>query len=87
MSLRSVGPIHARAPAAHLTDKHRDVGEQREAWPFIVGIDLVAQAEVSGIEVAKFQSIAADTKKGCPVSRALAAVEHVTLNATLKTSA
>ncbi len=45
-------------------------------------IDLVATADVPGIEEAAFQQAAEAAKEGCPVSKALAAVE-ITLNATL----
>jgi len=38
----------------------------------IMAIDLATEAEVPGIDNAKFQEIAEATKKGCPVSRALA---------------
>jgi lipoyl-dependent peroxiredoxin len=58
--------------------------EKTDAGFTIVGIDLVTQAEASGIDAEKFQTVAQETKKGCPVSRALAAVERITLNATLK---
>src|SRR4051795_10073773 len=40
----------------------------------ITKIQLVCEAAVPGIDNAKFQEIAADTKKGCPVSQALSAV-------------
>jgi osmotically inducible protein OsmC len=45
-------------------------------------IDLDTQASVPGIADADFQRIAAEAKAGCPVSKALAAVE-ITLKATL----
>ena len=38
-------------------------------------IDLVVQANVPGIDEAKFQEIANGTKSACPVARALAAVK------------
>lgn len=38
----------------------------------ITEIDLVTEAEVPGIERAKFLQIAEGAKKGCPVSKALA---------------
>jgi lipoyl-dependent peroxiredoxin len=41
----------------------------------ITKIDLVTEANVAGIEDAKFQEIAAATKKGCPVSKALTGTE------------
>ena len=46
-------------------------------------IDLTVGADVPGIDNAAFQKIAEGTKMGCPVSRALAAV-NITLDATLK---
>jgi osmotically inducible protein OsmC len=45
-------------------------------------IDLVATADVPGISEDAFQQAAQGAKEGCPVSKALAAVE-ITLNATL----
>jgi lipoyl-dependent peroxiredoxin len=45
-------------------------------------IDLVTNADVPGIEEDAFQQTAQAAKEGCPVSKALAAVE-ITLNATL----
>jgi osmotically inducible protein OsmC len=50
----------------------------------ITAIELTTEAEVPGIDGAKFQAIADATKKGCPVSKALAGVKNITLNATLK---
>jgi lipoyl-dependent peroxiredoxin len=41
----------------------------------ITAIDLTTEAEVPGIDNAKFQEIADGAKKGCPVSKALAATE------------
>jgi lipoyl-dependent peroxiredoxin len=45
-------------------------------------IDLVTQAKVPGIDEAAFQEQAQAAKVGCPVSKALSAVE-ITLDATL----
>ena len=45
-------------------------------------IDLEATAEVEGIDQEKFASVAEEVKKGCPISRALAATD-ITLTATL----
>ena len=45
-------------------------------------IDLVTNADVPGIEEGAFQQAAQAAKEGCPVSKALAAVE-ITVNATL----
>jgi osmotically inducible protein OsmC len=60
--------------------------EKTEAGFTITGIELTTQAEASGIDAEKFQSVADATKKGCPVSRALGAVGNITLKATLKPS-
>lgn len=48
----------------------------------ITEIDLATEAEVPGIERAKFQQIAEGAKKGCPVSKALAGTT-IKLKATL----
>jgi osmotically inducible protein OsmC len=47
-------------------------------------IDLDTQADVPGIDEQTFRKIAEGAKDGCPVSRALAAVPEITLNATLQ---
>jgi len=46
-------------------------------------IELNMEAKVPGIDAAKFQEIAAGTKNNCPVSKALAAVDEIVLNAKL----
>jgi osmotically inducible protein OsmC len=48
----------------------------------ITNIALTTQANVPGLDDAQFQQIAQETKKGCPVSKALAATP-ITLAATL----
>jgi osmotically inducible protein OsmC len=48
----------------------------------ITRIDLDCQAEVPGIDPQAFMKIAEETKSGCPVSAALAAIE-ITLQARL----
>jgi osmotically inducible protein OsmC len=48
----------------------------------IVGITLTTKASVPGLDAAKFQTIAEETKKGCPVSKALAGTT-ITLQASL----
>ena len=51
---------------------------------FIINkIELETEADVPGIDNAKFQEVAEATKKGCPVSVALAAVEEITVSAKL----
>jgi osmotically inducible protein OsmC len=54
-----------------------------EAGPTITQIDLDVEGEVPGIDQATFQQFADDAKTGCVVSRALAGVKTITLNAKL----
>ena len=49
----------------------------------ITKIDLNTEAQVPGIDTAAFQKLAQDAKKGCPVSKALAAVPEISLTAKL----
>lgn len=51
--------------------------------PTITKIELVCTADVPGVEAEAFADYAAKAKAGCPVSKALAAVEEITLDATL----
>jgi osmotically inducible protein OsmC len=56
--------------------------ERGEAGFSITQIVLTSDAKVAGIDNAKFQTIADETKKGCPVSKALAGTK-ISLVATL----
>ena len=47
-------------------------------------IALTMQAAVPGIDEAKFQELATTAKNECPLSKALASVPEITLQATLK---
>jgi osmotically inducible protein OsmC len=53
------------------------------AGPTITKIELDSQVTVTGVDEAQFQELAAQAKKGCPVSKALAAVPEVVLTARL----
>ena len=55
--------------------------EPVDGKPTISTITLVAVADVPGMDDAEFQKIAAATKEGCPVSRALTA--NIVLEASL----
>ena len=55
--------------------------EKEGAGFTITGIDLETEAQVPGIDDAKFQNFAEDAKKTCPVSKALAGPK-ITLKAT-----
>jgi lipoyl-dependent peroxiredoxin len=65
----------ATSAAVHLT--------KVEGGFAISRIDLVTEAQVPGIDAAKFQEIAEGAKAGCPVSKALASTP-ITLKATLQ---
>jgi osmotically inducible protein OsmC len=54
-----------------------------EGVPTITQIDLVTVGRVPGVDEAGFKQSAEEAKKGCPVSRALAGVPVITLEATL----
>jgi lipoyl-dependent peroxiredoxin len=56
--------------------------EMVDGAPKITTIDLDVQAEVPGIDKAKFDELAEQTKKGCPVSKALTGTQ-INLNAKL----
>ena len=46
-------------------------------------IALTLRATIPGIDEATFKSLAEEAKKGCPLSKALASVPEITLQATL----
>lgn len=51
--------------------------------PTITAVALVTVGRVPGIDEATFKGRASEAKAGCPVSRALAGVPEITLEATL----
>jgi osmotically inducible protein OsmC len=51
--------------------------------PTITRVDLQTAGEVPGIDQAQFQSYAEQAKAGCPVSRALAGIPEMVLEAKL----
>jgi len=51
--------------------------------PTIARIDLDVEADVPGVDEEAFRRHAQEAKEGCPVSRALAAVPEIGLNARL----
>jgi len=58
------------------------LGEQ-DGGPLIQKIELVTEAKVAGLDNDKFQELVQKAKAGCPVSKALAAVPEITVQATL----
>lgn len=63
-------------------DTRADVDLSMEGGPTISAIRLTVSAKVSGIDAAKFRSVADDAKQNCPVSKALSAVP-ITMEAEL----
>jgi lipoyl-dependent peroxiredoxin len=57
--------------------------EKQDIGWTIVAIHLELTGEVPGITADEFKTFAENAKKGCPISRALAAVASITMNATL----
>jgi osmotically inducible protein OsmC len=57
--------------------------ELEDSGPRIARIVLDTRARVAGVSDDEFQQIAAGTKDNCPVSKALAAVETIEVNAEL----
>ncbi|MBA3881583.1 MAG: OsmC family protein [Chthoniobacterales bacterium] len=62
-------------PATRISTTANVKLEMVDGGPKITSIDLQTQAEVPGIDDARFQEQAEKTKIGCPVSRALAGTE------------
>ncbi len=57
---------------------------EKDGGPLIQKIELTTEAKVAGLDNDKFQDLVQKAKEGCPVSKALAAVPEVTVQATLK---
>jgi osmotically inducible protein OsmC len=53
------------------------------AGPTITKIELDCEASVPGVDEGRFQELAAQAKAACPVSKALAAVPELVMNARL----
>lgn len=53
------------------------------AGPTIERVELVSEVRVPGVGEEEFQQLAESAKEGCPVSKALASVPEITLNARL----
>ena len=52
--------------------------------PGITKIALTCKGKVSGLDQATFEDVAAQAKAGCPIGKALSAVETITLDASLE---
>jgi osmotically inducible protein OsmC len=71
--------------ATDTVDTQATVRLAKDGDGFVIDrIALKMQASVPGMDAAKFQEIAAAAKAGCPLSKALASVPEITLEATLR---
>lgn len=57
--------------------------EKQDIGWTIVSIHLELTGEVPGVTADEFKTFAENAKKGCPISRALASVSTISMNATL----
>lgn len=82
----SAGLEKAGHPSKSVKTKATVQLEKGDAGFGITTIILDSEADVPGIDEGAFQEIATATKSGCPISKALAAVD-IKLNATLLVTA
>ena len=57
---------------------------QKGGGPHITKIAITVRGEVEGLDAAGFEQAAQAAKAGCPVSKALAGVDEISLDATLE---
>ena len=57
---------------------------EKDGGPLIEKIELTTEAKVAGLGNDTFQDLVKKAKAGCPVSKALASVPEITVQATLK---
>ena len=79
---------HMLSEAGHVPDSAQTQAKVQirniDGNPTIAQIDLVTRARVPGLDDATFQETAKAAKDGCIISRALAGVGNITLDATLE---
>jgi len=73
----------AGLPAKKLKTKAAVTVEVSDAGVFITKIALQLEADVPGIDNEKFMKLANQAKAECPISKAVASVESITLEAKL----
>ena len=57
---------------------------EKDGGPLIQKIELATEAKVDGLDDDAFQDLVQQAKAGCPVSKALASVPEITVQASLK---
>lgn len=73
----------AGTPAESVTTQATVTLRSVDGVPTITAIALSTEGRVPGIDERTFEAAADEAKRGCPVSRALAGVPEITLEATL----
>lgn len=73
----------AGTPAESVTTQATVTLRSVDGVPTITAIALSTEGQVPGIDERTFEAAADEAKRGCPVSRALAGVPEITLEATL----
>jgi osmotically inducible protein OsmC len=71
-------------PPESVDARARVVLKEVDGAPTIARIELTAESSVPGIDEDEYQRLAEQAKRDCPVSRALASVPEIRLEATLK---
>jgi osmotically inducible protein OsmC len=83
-SMALAAALQQAGHAPESIDTHADVKLEKQEQSFaITSISLATRARVSGIDDGEFQRVAADAERNCPVSKALAAVDSIQLDAKL----
>src|SRR5689334_6529482 len=82
MALSNILAEHGHAPESVKATAHVHL-RNVDGAPTIARIDLDVEGRVPDIDEAHFLEHAQEAKEGCPVSRALAAVPEIELNAKL----
>ena len=79
---------HNLSEAGHVPDSVQTQAKVQirniDGKPTISQIDLITRARVPGLDDATFQETAKATKEACIISRALAGVSNITVDATLE---
>ncbi len=86
MALANVLATNGHAPESVRTTAQVHL-RMLDGNPTINQIDLVTEVSVPGLDEAAFQRHAQEAKEGCPVSRALAGVGEIKLDARLTAAA
>ncbi len=80
----SAGLEKAGNPAARVETTAACTMDMVDGIPTIGKMELKVRGKVPGLDQAAFQTAAEEAKRGCPVSRALAGIPQITLDAKLE---